>query len=244
MEVLLLPGLDGTATLLEAFCSRLGDLGVAARAIAYPPDRALGYLELEAIVRAQLRTSNPFVLLGESFSGPLAILVAANAPVGLAGLVLSTTFARAPVPALSPLAPLVRFAPVRPPMPLLSWSLLGPWATPALRSQLAAALRSVSPAALRARAAAAMRIDVSQLLPSVQVPVLQLVAGEDRLLVRSASEELAASLSDCRTVVVAGPHLLLQTSTEACAQEVAAFVRGLDPDDSSCSAPPRRTPQG
>lgn len=152
--VVILPGLDGTSALLAEFCESLSALGVAARAVAYPPDRPLGYEQLEALVRAQL-PCEPHVLLGESFSGPLAIRIAAAPPPGLLGLVLSTTFARAPMVGLSPLAPLVRFAPSRPPMPILSWALLGPWATPQLRSQLVHALATVSPAVLRTRAAAA-----------------------------------------------------------------------------------------
>lgn len=237
-EVVILPGLDGTGALLEAFCSCLCELGISARVLAYPADRPLGYEQLEQLVRVQL-PSTPFLLLGESFSGPLAIRLAARAPLGLLGLVLSTTFARAPMPALSPVAPLVRFAPARPPMPLLSWALLGPWATPELELQLAAALRSVSPATLRARATAALRVNALGLLPSISVPALQLVATQDRLLSKSAAGALAAGLAASRTVRVAGPHLLLQTAPHMCGQEVAAFALGLGPNNSSKPTPPR-----
>jgi pimeloyl-ACP methyl ester carboxylesterase len=236
--VVVLPGLDGTAALLEGFCSALEALGVPASAVTYPRDQPLGYDELEPLARAQL-PSAPFVLLGESFSGPLAIRIAADPPPGLAGLVLSTTFARAPVGGLSGLAPLVRFAPARPPMPLLCWSLLGPWATPQRQAELNAALRWVSPAALRARAAAALRVDVSSLLGSVAVPVLQLVASHDRLLANSAPAHLVAGLPRCQTVRLPGPHLLLQTATQPAAQVVAAFALGLGPNNSSKPTPLR-----
>jgi pimeloyl-[acyl-carrier protein] methyl ester esterase len=237
--VVVLPGLDGTGALVAGFCSSLGRLGVPAGSIAYPTDRPMGYEQLEPFARAQLPSSGPFVLLGESFSGPLAIRIGANPPPGLVGLVLSTTFARAPVPALSSLAPLVRFAPARPPMPLLSWSLLGPWASRELRAELATALATVRPEVLRARAAAALRVNVLALLPSVGVPALQLVASRDRLLASSASSQLAAGLPTCRTVTVLGPHLLLQAATRACAQEVAAFALGLGPNNSSKPTPLR-----
>jgi pimeloyl-ACP methyl ester carboxylesterase len=225
-EVVMLPGLDGTAKLRESFCSRLAQHGVRARAIAYPPDRPLGYDELELFVRAQLSSSDAFILLGESFSGPLAVRIAANPPAGLVGLVLSTTFARAPVPALVPFASLAPFVPARPPMSLLAGLLLGAWATPVLKSTLAEALRAVHPAVLRARAAAALRADVTALLPSVRVPTLQLVASHDRLLARSTSRILASGLPHGHTVSISGPHLLLQTATEPCAQEVVAFMPG------------------
>lgn len=224
-SVVILPGLDGTTALLDAFCARLEALGVAARAIAYPVDRPMGYDALEPLVREALPVAEPFVLVGESFSGPLAIRIAADPPTGLAGLVLSTTFARAPVPLLSPLASLVRFAPGRPPLALLSWVLLGRWATPQLREGLTHALRAVTPDVLRTRAAETLRVDASDVLGAIRVPVLQLVARNDRLLGASTWKELAARIPVSRTVQLPGPHLLLQTATEDAAQAISAFAR-------------------
>ena len=151
----ILPGLDGTTRMLDTFIAAARDAGIGeVRAIAYPPDRPLGYAALEAHVRAALPEQERFVLLGESFSGPIAIAIAADPPPGLAGLVLSTTFAHAPVALSAPLAPLVRFAPVRAvPMAALSALLLGRWSTPGLRRALRAALDEVAPAVQRARVA-------------------------------------------------------------------------------------------
>lgn len=86
---------------------------------------------------------------------------------------------------------------------------------------------TITPAVLRTRAVAALRANVLDLLPSVQVPVLQLVGSQDRLLAPSASTTLSAGLPSCRTVAIPGPHLLLQTATRACAEEVAAFALGF-----------------
>lgn len=227
-EVVILPGFDGAAALREQFRSCLERHGVATRAIAYPTDMPLGYDDLEPLVRAQLPSNTDFVLLGESFSGPLAIRLSVNPPAGLRGLVLSTTFARSPMPQLRPLAGLTRFAPVRLPMVLLSWWLFGRWATPELQETLGKTLESVSPAVLRFRAAAVLRVDVSTLLASVQVPALNLVAIHDRLLTSSVAQGLAAGLPHCRTVRIAGPHLLLQAAPEPCAQAIASFVLGLN----------------
>lgn len=217
--LVILPGLDGTGRLLDAFCARLGRSGVAAEAIAYPTDVAMGYAELDACVRPRLPTNGPFVLLGESFSGPLALRIAADPPPGLVGLALSTTFARSPVPVPASLAGLLRFAPARPPMALLSWSLLGRWSDPRLCAELATALRTVAPEVLR--------VDVSALLPAVRMPVLHLVARRDRLLTHGAAAALARGLPQCRTVAVDGPHLLLQTVPEPCLRALQAFLADL-----------------
>lgn len=221
-----LPGLDGTGALLAPLCSSLAARGISARAIGYPVDLPLDYEALERRVRGQL-PAQPFVLLGESFSGPLALRIAADPPAGLRGLVLSTTFARSPVSLLRPMAGWTRFAPTRLPMPMLSWGLLGRWAQPALRSELRRALAEVSPAVLRLRATHALRVDVSALLPSIQVPVLNLVGSADRLLNAAAGRELARALPHCRTLQLDGPHLLLQAAPQACADAIAGFALGL-----------------
>src|SRR5688572_3895642 len=100
--LVVLPGLDGTATLHTKFVASVGPAFDSVTVIPYPPNEALGYVALEALVRAQLPTATPFVLLGESFSGPVALSIAADPPPNLVGLVLSTTFAKSPVPLLSP----------------------------------------------------------------------------------------------------------------------------------------------
>jgi len=226
--LVVLPGLDGTATMHAEFVAAVRPWFEAVPVVAYPQDRILSYAELEVFVRASLPEGSPFVLLGESFSGPIALSIAANPPPGLVGLVLSTTFARSPVPLLSPLASLMRLAPVRSvPMTLFSWLLLGPWATAQRKTELQDALKSVDPDVLRSRAAAALRVDVSATMGRVALPTLYLRATKDRLLVRRAATELSRSLSNLQVVDIEGPHLLLQANPSACARTIGAFVEKL-----------------
>lgn len=229
-DLYILPGLDGTTRMLDAFVTAVRTAGFGdVHAIGYPPDRPLGYAELEIFARAALPRHAPFVLLGESFSGPVAISIAADPPPNLVGLVLSTTFARAPVPLLAPFAPLTRFVPTRAlPMAVLSAVLLGRWSTPELRRTLRAALDEVAPAVQRARAAAAMRIDVSERLARIAVPTLVLKANHDRLLRTGAGRQLLAVIPNVRQVALDGPHLLLQTRTDHCVEAVARFAESID----------------
>jgi pimeloyl-[acyl-carrier protein] methyl ester esterase len=91
----ILPGLDGTTRMLTSFVSATRTAGFdAVYAIGYPTGRVLDYAQLERIARDALPRGTPFILLGESFSGSVAIAIAANPPPNLIGLVLSTTFAR------------------------------------------------------------------------------------------------------------------------------------------------------
>jgi pimeloyl-[acyl-carrier protein] methyl ester esterase len=226
--LVVLPGLDGTATLHAEFVASVSPAFDSVTVVSYPPDKALGYAALEALVREQLPPATPFVLLGESFSGPIALSIAADPPANLVGLVLSTTFAKSPVPLLASFAALPRIAPVHAlPLSVLSWVLFGRWAKPHLEASLQSALAAVRPSVLRFRAAAALRANVLSRLGSISVPILYLHATHDRLLSAAASRHIRCALPQCTAVDVAGPHLLLQAAPIECARAVGAFSRHL-----------------
>lgn len=225
----LLPGLDGTGRMFVPFEAAARAAGfVDVRTIVYPHDQGLDYAALESFVRARLPRETPFVLLAESFSGPVALAIAAEPPAHLRGLVLSTSFAAAPLPMPRLLAWLAPLAPMRPPMSLLSWLLLGRWSTAALRDALRAALDTVPVAVLRARVDAVLRSDLRSArtrMSKIRVPTLCLHADADRLIPASATARLASCIRDARIARVDGPHLLLQTHPSVCADRIAqAFL--------------------
>ena len=226
--LLVLPGLDGTATLHAAFIDAVSAAFDRVTVISYPPDQLLDYTELEALVRTKLPTVERFVLLGESFSGPIALSIAACPPSNLAGVVLSTTFAESPNALLSPFSSLTRLAPVRSfPVPLLSWLLLGRWTTPQLEAALQSALQAVRPAVLRFRAATALRANALTHCRSISLPALYLQATHDSLLPSRSGNKIVSAIPHCTVARVAGPHLLLQAVPQACASEVSDFVTRL-----------------
>jgi pimeloyl-ACP methyl ester carboxylesterase len=225
LTLVLLPGMDGAGTLFEPFVAALaGEFNVAV--VAYPSNEPLGYPELESVARASLPTSGPYVIVGESFSGPIAVSLAASGASNLKALVLCCTFVRNPRPALSAVLPLVGILPVSlAPVAALSHLLLGRFATGTLRSALAQALKQVSPSALRARLKAVLSVNVSEKLSTVKVPVLYLRAAQDRLVPPSASALVAALSPGAEVVEFEAPHFLLQTVPDEAARVVGAFVR-------------------
>lgn len=228
----ILPGLDGTGRLSDPFLAAVRQHGIAnASAIAYPANRCLDHDALADHARQRLPRDSEFVLLAESFSGPIGISIAADPPPGLRGLILSTTFARAPLPRCGPLAPLLRYAPVHSaPNALLSPLLLGRWSTPALRSALRATLREVPADVLRHRAALSLHVDRSACLTHIRVPTLILQAKQDRLVSARVSGALVAGVTGSRLESLDGPHLLLQTRVEACSRLVAGFMDAVRED--------------
>ncbi len=230
MTLILLPGLDGTgwpfSDFIHGFAS---DVNIIV--VPYPTHTVLGYTELISIARTFLPKEQPFFLLGESFSGPIAIAIAASQPPGLLGLILCCSFARNPRPRLSVLRPLLSIAPIAIlPIALLSFFVLGRFSSARLRRLLAKSLAQVSPAVLRARARAALSIDVSASLPRVNVPLLYLRAAEDRIVPKAASQLITSFIPTTTTVVFPAPHFLLQVLPSQTAATVREFMddhRGL-----------------
>jgi pimeloyl-[acyl-carrier protein] methyl ester esterase len=225
--LVLLPGLDGTGKLfseiLKALEGRIGTL-----VVDYPKDVPLGYDELESLVRAALPADRPFVLLGESFSGPLAIRIGAQPPPGLCGLILCVTFARNPYPWAAWAKPLAAYLPLKSfPRWLrapLMWGSNDPNRAP---SQTQRAMAGVSVEVVRRRIAALLAVDETDALRNVAKPVLVLRAIRDRVVPRSATERIMREAPHAQRVDVDGPHLLLQTRPAECATAILSFMQEL-----------------
>ena len=179
----LLPGMDGTGSLFSDFVSALSKDSNPI-VVTYPPDQPLAYAELEALVSARL-PSQPYILVGESFSGPIAIALAAAAPAGLRGIVLVCSFAKTPVPGF--VGTLLSRLPLwRAPTRLAAAALLGRYSSSAHRARLSSAMDKVSANAWRARLRAVLSVDVISKLKAIKVPLLYLQAAHDRVVPRSA----------------------------------------------------------
>jgi pimeloyl-ACP methyl ester carboxylesterase len=226
--LVLLPGLDGTGKLFAEFVRAVSPR-VECVVVAYPEDQPMGYGELEGLVVSALPKDRPFVLLGESFSGPLAIRIAAMAPAGLAGLILCVTFAKNPYPSLSWARSLAAYLPikglprwVRAP---LMWGSVSPSGAP---SQVERAMSGVSAAVIRCRIAELLTVDETAALRQIRVPTLVLRAVGDRVVSRRATQVILKNSPEAKTVEINGPHLLLQTRATECAEVVVNFLRALN----------------
>jgi pimeloyl-[acyl-carrier protein] methyl ester esterase len=228
VTLVLLPGMDGTGDLFAEFVTALAN-NFKAAVIRYPKDEVLGYEDLIEFVRARLPVTEQFILVGESFSGPVAISLAAAHPPGLIGVVLCCTFARNPLPIFGPLRNAINFLPISSKASgLISPLLLGWSSSTLLRARLRSALDRVSVNTLRARLRAVLEVDCSEKLKQVHVPVLYLQASNDRIVPPSAMQHILTLKPDTRMVTLPGPHLLLQSIPKLAADEVMAF-------SSSCS---------
>ena len=233
-----LPGLDGSPFLQGALPRSMQQLAGAQyirhQQFIYPPQQAMGYAALAQWVLPQLPQGEDFVLLGESFGGPLALLLAGCGqgaqhiapPAGLRGVVLAASFAQCAVPWAQRFAPLLRSSPVQAlyavPDSVWAYWLLGAWGTPSLRQAQRKALRYASPAVLQHRALQALQPPPLD-LAALAVPLLDLHGLQDRLI-PACTQACLATAPHYEAAHIQGPHMLLQTVPDACAPLVAHFV--------------------
>lgn len=225
ITIVLLPGMDGTGSMFDPFVATLGNY-FNIIIVRYPTSGSLGYKELEEIARLSLPNNGDFIILGESFSGPIAVSLASTHPRGLVGLVLCSTFIRNPKPVFNAFSWLVDFLPVKlAPHFVHSHFLIGRWATKSLESAMKTAINQVSSAAFRARISAVLSVDVSTPMSLVSVPTLYLQASQDRLVPRSAAAEIANIYPETEIVSFDAPHFLLQVAAN---DATAAVIRFAD----------------
>jgi pimeloyl-ACP methyl ester carboxylesterase len=86
MRLVLLPGMDGTGELFAPLIKILPK-DLLPLVVAYPPNEQWGYPELLDFIRHQLPEDEDFVVLGESFSGPLALMLASDPPAQMRALI-------------------------------------------------------------------------------------------------------------------------------------------------------------
>jgi pimeloyl-[acyl-carrier protein] methyl ester esterase len=223
--LVLLPGLDGTGTLFAPFLAAWGP-DLPTQVIRYPTEGPQDVATLAAYVAARLPTG-PHVLLGESFSGPIALTLAATNPTGLRGLILCATFVSNPRPGLAWARGLIPHLPMGPGvMPLLAPLTLGCRGRE-LAQSLRVALGSTPPSILRARLTQVVTLDASAACARVTVPILDLRASWDRLVPEAAARKVARLLPALDSITFPAPHLLLQTRPQETAAAVATFLRRL-----------------
>lgn len=225
--LVLLPGMDGTGELFQPFLDAMRHR-YSVKIIDYPKSGALGYAELESAMKPSLPCEGSFVLLGESFSGPVAISIAASHPPGLKGLILSCTFVRNPRPRLGTLRFLIDALPTGAIAARCAGvALLGGYSTSRLRRTFLDAIGKVTPDALRARLRAVVSVDVTRELAEIDVPILYLRATHDYVVPAGAAELIRGIKPGAHVVDVDGPHFLLQAAPEKAAQLVAEFIDGV-----------------
>ena len=224
LKLVLLPGLDGTTELFEPLRPWLSR---KVEALTLPGAGRQDYSSLgEAMLERLSENAEPFVLLGESFSGPLAHRLALHAPPGLQGVIFAASFLHCPHPLLRWLAAL--------PVPrqmlahplLLRAFCLDRGASEATLRLLTKVIRNIPADLLRARLETLSRLQPPT--KKLSLPALQLLPTRDHLVSRGASASIHRHCANLQQQPIPGPHFLLQARPQACAEAIESFMTILE----------------
>lgn len=213
--------MDGGVELMRPFCAHFPQ--VSTDVVGYPREEPRGYAELEALVRARLDGLSDVVLIAYSFSGPIAIRIAADPPPGLRAVILVASFASSPLPRFLRHFVTSAFFMLSPPRAFLRFAFLGDDPPDWLLDAIVASIGRTAPRVLSARLRAILAVDERAALARVALPMLYLKGARDRLI--DAQATLLGARPDLRIECVDAPHLVLQCAPDASAAIVTAFLR-------------------
>jgi pimeloyl-ACP methyl ester carboxylesterase len=219
--------MDGTGELFENLLAELPP-NQKTVVVRYPTSTVLNYEELTALADMQIPKNIPYVLLGESFSGPIAIALAASANEQLKGVILCCTFAINPRPLLSYwsfLVPAISITDTL--LSVTSKLLMSSFKDCKVYEQLKATLPRVSPETMRARLDAVIGVNYLVELAKINVPILYLKGKKDHLVPSAASKTIVKYAKNISLVELDAPHLLLQIVAKKASSEISGFMQKI-----------------
>jgi len=223
--LILLPGVDGTDIFFRPLRGAL-PAWIDARCLQYPVSGGNDYLDLLPLVREACRSCDDFFVLGWSFSGPLALMIAAEAPPGLRGVVLCASFISVPWPVIR-LLRRAATASVARLFPFVSELLarLGGYTSDPFRRDRAECWARVPPSILATRARAILGMNRMTPRLTCHVPLLYVGGSSDVVVPSWNARAVTRAIPTARVVTIDGPHLALYTNPEAAARTIVQFIR-------------------
>lgn len=224
--LVLLPGLDGTRHLFEPFLRAWPGESIV---VSYPRQLPSDYPSLLPVVLDALPEDREFILLGWSFSGPLALMAAALRPAGLRGLILCASFVTKPIPWVPKLARHVAWPALFGFTGALSIAktVLAGHGSKEVNELIKRAHGEVPSAVMAARVRALLAVDVREQLASCPVPAFYLAAKGDRVVPHRNARQIQRIRPDVEVRFIPGPHIALATHPAEAAAEIGRFVAAL-----------------
>ena len=224
MTLILLPGLDGTDVFFRPLLASL-PYWIRSHVVSFPPNGANEYADLLGLVRRALAEIPECYVLGWSFSGPLALMLAVAEPAKVQGIILSATFVRSPRPIYSRM----RFTAVAPVIWTIRagrrvpvWLSRGP--ADQLRRDKSETWRRVSARMVAARIRTLLNVDAREHLRSCPHPVLCIAGSHDGVVPLRNVEEIVRVRPSVRVRTIEGRHFAMYTNPTAAANAITEFM--------------------
>jgi len=246
ISLVLLPGLDGTGNLFDPLKSNLHDW-VKPIVVSYLKDKPYGYQSLKTIVSNALPINTDFVILGESFSGPLAVMVAGEKPRGLKGIILCASFVRNPFKLIPSWFSLLSISPIYKlwPATIKLRTIFGNGKYRRLADMALDSIKSVKPNVIARRVKAILNVNVEKDLAKIDVPMLYLASQKDHLIKKHNVVGIKKIRRELIVTEINTQHFILQLEPKKSADEIEIFIKTISQPantykSSRCS---RKTPQ-
>ena len=226
MKLILLPGMDGTGKLFQPFINELPD-EIDCSVISYPENKCLSYKELETFVFDKLPKDEDFVLLAESFSGPVGYLLAKRNLANMKGVIFVATFLQNPN---KPLVNLVKLLPLSIllslPIPefIIKHFFLGKSPNNQTFKLFKDIIKNTSSKIISFRINEISKLSLD--LDKITIKSFCIHALNDKLVPPNNLNSFTEISDSLKTIKINGPHFILQ----ARAKECAALVEEIWPD--------------
>jgi pimeloyl-[acyl-carrier protein] methyl ester esterase len=228
-RIVLLPGLDGTGRMFEPFLKIIRP-PILPLVVRFPRDRPQNYQQLLHHIREEVPWDEPYVLVAESFSSPLALYFAQSQWEDIQAVILCSGFVRNPLSEMQRL--IYSMLPKRimkksPPLSALRSLMLGGDSPAYLNDLFKSSMEYVLPDVIASRIDLALNTDASTALQECKRPVHYLQASHDNLIGRRGWEQISHLRSDCTCMEIEGPHLLIQSRPLEVLAAIEQFLANL-----------------
>ncbi len=222
--LVLLPGLDGTEVFFGPLLRHL-PFWIDPVIIEYPNCANNEYQDLLPIVMNKVANLKSFVILGLSFGGPLALLVASQCASQVSGVILYGSFVTPPRPRLVPF----RFAVSGSVIAVIrairrTRLLISGYATTEFRRAKAITWKRVNSRVLAARLRSVLNVDVRSQLHECPVRLMYIVSTQDVVVFRASLNEVLEIAPHTQVAEVEGPHFSLFTNPVQSAACITKFL--------------------
>lgn len=214
--------MDGTGELFKPLLNQLPDY--SCQVISLPQSGVQDYLTLTEYVSSQL-PKQEFIIIAESFSGPIAARLAQLKIQNLKAIIFVATFLSSPnknllsVARRLPIKLLIKF-------PLADLFIkklfLGNKADPSLLNKFKTIVNHVPTEVLKQRMNTMQELKPQTFTSSI--PTLYIQADKDRLVSNSRGLEFQKCFESLEFHQVNGPHFILQSQPQECAKAMVIFL--------------------
>ena len=222
MKLVLLPGLDGTGLLFKSFLSHLQ--GIDTQVISLPMEGDQCYETLTNYVVSKL-PDEPFVLLAESFSGPIAARIVASGLFHIKRVIFVATFL---TPPRRFILSLIRHIPLKRMMRLpfsdyaIKMLFVGRQSDKTLLDEFRHVLKQVPELILKQRISSIM--NQASLHVDSRIDAVYVLPTHDLLVPRKSIHDFGKAFQRLDVRSIPGPHFILQANPKECADKLEAYL--------------------